>query len=156
LSLAPFVGPKENDGKISTNILGTLLNRISEKSQGTAALAEYDLSRIRKAYAEVDAYQPVYKLESRFSERSLSRIFSDRCEVLAQELGAAISKLPIMDVGCSMGYLSLYFAERGAQVNGIDHNPANIGFCQVLSSLLEIPAEFKVREFSEPFCNTLS
>lgn len=120
-------------------------------------------SELRAAYEKVDGYQPVYKLEAEFNDRPNSRGCLDRCEVLARSFGDDTRNIRILDIGCSMGYLSLYFADRGAEVTGIDINPRNVAFCSLLGKTLGIPAGsdtgrsavFKTAAITEAFTRQL-
>lgn len=97
----------------------------------------------------MDGYQPVYRYEEDLKQANTSRTCLDRCELLATELAADIKNVRILDVGCSMGYISLYLADRGATVTGVDYLPANIDFCRQLAKTASIKAEFKEQEFSK-------
>ncbi len=110
---------------------------------------------LKAAFANVDQYQPVYRLEDAFRDRPVSRTCTDRCILLDRELAPDIPNLRILDVGCSMGYLSLYFAERGAVVHGIDMRPENVVFCSELAKVHAIPARFTVDAFTPDFCAAL-
>lgn len=114
-----------------------------------------DLEPLKIAFASVDGYQPVYKFEGQFKGKLASRHCADRCDFLARELAPDVKNLRILDVGCSMGYLSLYFAERGAHVTGIDHSAANIEFCSILSNMTGIKSTFEHAEFSEDYCKSI-
>lgn len=111
---------------------------------------------LRAAYSRVDAYQPVYRFEPAFQDRPVSRTCRDRCEYLEDLLKPDIANIRLLDVGCSMGYLSLYFAERGAKVTGLDNNVANIEFCRTLAKAVGAPeVSFRRGAIDLEFCNAL-
>ncbi len=107
------------------------------------------------AYAAVDAYQPVFGFESSFRQRSVSRGCIDRCQYLAQEFGDDVRNLRILDVGSSMGYLTLFFASLGAQTAGFDYNKDNIHFCRTLAGIHGLPTEFTFGTFGLDYCHEL-
>lgn len=108
-----------------------------------------------KAYAEVDAYQPVFGFESHFKERDVSRGCADRCEYLAKEFGDDVRNLRILDVGSSMGYLTLFFAKRGARTSGFDYNQPNIDFCKTLARIHGLSSDFTFGTFGLDYCRSL-
>jgi SAM-dependent methyltransferase len=112
-------------------------------------------TKLQAAYSKVDAYQPVFKFEGSFRSRAVSRGCEDRCEFLYKELGDDTPNLRILDVGCSMGYLSLFFAEKGASVTGLDFHEPNIDFCRTLSEITGIRASFTRAKFSMEYCRTV-
>jgi SAM-dependent methyltransferase len=128
---------------------------VLESKTAPSSKGQPDLAPLRAAYKNVDGYQPVYKLEDHFADRSVSRICRDRCAFLHEHIGAESRNLRILDVGCSMGYISLYFAEIGAQVTGLDYQQTNVAFCRILSETLGIKATFERNDFSLELCNSL-
>ncbi|WP_191970946.1 class I SAM-dependent methyltransferase [Methylobacterium soli] len=120
-----------------------------------AQISEDKLDALKAAYAKVDAYQPVFGLESTFTGRPISRQCADRCELLDSYLGTTAPNLRILDVGCSMGYLSLYFAKKGARVTGLDSHQPNLDFCTTLANTLGTSASFVRGEFSIGFLESL-
>jgi O-antigen chain-terminating methyltransferase len=112
-----------------------------------------ELRPLREAFAKVDGYQPVFKYEEQFHGKLVSRTCKDRCDFLTKELGPDIKNLRVLDVGCSMGYISLSLAELGASVKGIDFLQANVDFCKLLSQKTGVKVSFDLAEFSEPLCN---
>jgi len=118
-------------------------------------LTEAQITRVREAYDRVDAYQPVYGLESEFNDIKDARACLRRCELLEQHLGPDVRANRILDVGCALGYMAFYFAERGARVTAIDRDTNNVAFCRVLSKALNIPARFNLEALSPAFCDRL-
>ena len=68
-----------------------------------------------------------------FSERKVSRLCQDRCELINSHIGRDIRQIRLLDVGCSMGYMSLFFSSIGAKVTGIDNNADQVAFCETLA-----------------------
>ncbi len=98
---------------------------------------------LKRAFRDSDKYQAVYKLPDLAGGARLSL---DRCKIIQKHIRP---NARILDVGCAQGYVSLYFAERGAYVVGIDAVQKNIDFCQLLAKTLKINAKFERKFFSE-------
>ncbi len=103
---------------------------------------------LSQSYAATDQYQPVYSRPDLSSDHA--RTCDDRCAAIAKYcrdvLGAGqLGHLSVLDVGCSQGFVSLYFADRGAHVVGVDYNRDNITFCRDLAAQSGIDALFKQR-----------
>jgi serine/threonine protein kinase len=114
--------------------------------------------KVKAALAKVDNYHPVFGLEDEFvqsSERSISRLCEDRCKFLESLLKRDIGQIRILDVGCSMGYISLFFASKGAFVTGIDSNPNQIEFCKTLTNYHKLGAKFWTSQFDRTFCSNI-
>lgn len=122
---------------------------------GHVQLPPEAFDRVKTAYERTDAYQPVYGLETALGSNPMQRACVDRCELIAGALGADIPGLRILDVGCSMGYISLYFAERRGEVTGVDYNSNNTEFCRTLSSALGIEATFVDGMFCQRFVDDI-
>ena len=110
----------------------------AEYKKRTGALAEL--------YGKTDRYQPVYSRPDLSSDHA--RVCEDRCNSIsmycADKLSAGtLAHLSILDIGCSQGFVSLYFADRGAHVIGIDYNRDNVQFCRDLAAQTGIDALFK-------------
>jgi 2-polyprenyl-3-methyl-5-hydroxy-6-metoxy-1,4-benzoquinol methylase len=127
---------------------------ISEKKT-VKTLSASEFSDLAEAYAQVDAYHPVFGFEEEFSDRKVSRDCQDRCKALQKDLGDQLSNFRILDVGCAMGYISLFFANAGAQVKGLDYADKNVKFCKLLAKSLQLNATFEKGVFSPPFCQSL-
>lgn len=107
------------------------------------------------AYAAVDAYQPVFGFEGSFRQRNVSRGCIDRCNYLSAEFGDDVRNLKILDVGSSMGYLTLYFASLGARTSGFDYNEDNIRFCRTLAGIHGLQTDFTFGTFGLDYCREL-
>jgi len=55
-----------------------------------------------------------------------------------------------------MGYISLFFASRGATVTGIDNNPNQITFCKALANYHKLNATFRNADFDKSLCSSLA
>jgi SAM-dependent methyltransferase len=113
------------------------------------------MEKVKLAYAATDGYQPVFGFERDFGARAVSRACVDRCEVLDKQIGVDAKNIRILDVGCSMGYISLFFANKGASVVGLDYNKKNVDFCRVLAETLGLRADFTHGTFSLDFCRSV-
>ncbi|SEP89494.1 O-antigen chain-terminating methyltransferase [Ectothiorhodospira magna] len=83
-----------------------------------------------------ELYQPVYghpecsAAAMRPCQDRLDRILAVH-DALQQHLGRPPR---VLDLGCAQGFFSLHLAARGAQVQGIDSDPASIALCQALAA----------------------
>ena len=97
---------------------------------------------LKRAFSNSDKYQAVYRFPN-ISGGSRSTL--NRCEIIQKHIPR---NARILDVGCAQGYTSLYFADRGANVVGIDAVQKNIDFCRLLAKTLKINAIFARQVFS--------
>ena len=111
------------------------------------------LHSISEMYNEVESYQPLYNCPIESS--TLKRSCIDRCKTIEQALVKLGRNFRLLDVGCSLGYFSFYFAERGANVVGIDFSPHNIALAKAVREFNRIPVDFQVRDFNEEFIEEL-
>lgn len=130
-------------------------NRANEIMTLKTPIPADKMKLLETAYSKVDAYQPVFGFEERFGARPVSRNCKDRCDLLDKYLKKDAPNLRILDVGCSMGYISLHYARAGALVTGLDAHQPNIEFCNVLADTNNIRATFKNDVFSEEFCRDM-
>lgn len=76
---------------------------------------------ILKLSAPLEQYQPLYGIET--SNVNSKRQCFDRMEAIESALVAAGLQLPglnVLDIGSSLGYFSLYMADRGSSVDAFD------------------------------------
>lgn len=101
---------------------------------------------------KVEAYQPIYGAPELLTA---ARPCLDRCAAIAQALEPFGRQFRLLDIGSSLGFFSLYFAERGAQVTGYDFNPDNVAVAQLVACRNGIPAEFEVRELNRSLVRSI-
>lgn len=89
-----------------------------------------------------NVYQPLYNYPYPSSIAPL-RPCRDRCEAIEAEIGKEIHGRRILDVGCSLGYNTLYFVERGAVGYGIDSDERNIRICREIQNYTRGEATFR-------------
>jgi SAM-dependent methyltransferase len=112
---------------------------------------------------KVEFYQPLYNVK--FSKLYNLNYPAKRYESTierAKTLEVYLSKiakyksLKILDVGSSLGYFSLYFADRGNFVDGIDFSENNVKIAKLLAKLNNISrANFEVKTFDDEFIDNL-
>src|SRR5687768_101333 len=125
--------------------LDFLNTRISELH---ADMTHHDtrLDRLGRLLEVVEPYQPLYGLAGIITEPK--RTSADRCRVIEKSLGD-VTGLRILDIGSSLGFVSYYFADRGASVEGWDSNVNNIETTRLVGELNGIEnATFKFKEFN--------
>jgi SAM-dependent methyltransferase len=76
-----------------------------------------------------NVYQPLYNYPFNQSIAAL-RPCADRCLAVEAAMQGAISGRRLFDIGCSLGFNTLYFADRGAIGHGIDIEPRNVALCR--------------------------
>lgn len=77
-----------------------------------------------------ELYQPLYGY-NHFTIRIPQRPCLDRADVIYRQI-QPMGQTQVLDIGCSQGYFSYYFAARGYIVDGIDNNPSCIQICRLL------------------------
>ena len=120
--------------------------------RGSVEYAAKAVDNLSESYRLTDGYQSAYTIPKLSSPHA--RVSEDRCKSIElhcrNELGCgSLSNLKIFDVGCSQGFNSFYFADRGAEVSGLDYNASNIIFCRKLSQFSGIKCGFEHQAFDE-------
>ena len=85
---------------------------------------------LQKLLQKTAFYQPLYGYLP-INDRIPERPCIDRADAILnglKEMGQTV----VLDVGCSFGYFSYYFADRGYSVEGIDSDPACVDICHFL------------------------
>jgi O-antigen chain-terminating methyltransferase len=104
------------------------------------------LARLSALVASVEPYQPIYgQPELVPAPRRVSR---DRADRIAMALGDRVDGLRVLDLGCSFGYMSFYLAERGAETEGWDIDPATSEIARLTQEINGLRARFVVRELT--------
>lgn len=98
----------------------------------------------------VEHYQPLYNFGV-FKNKKVQRICNDRAEAIYEIIKPHGPGAHILDIGCSLGYFSHYFAEREYFVDGIDNNENNIRVCQLLKQVNHGKTQFTATDFSPEF-----
>ncbi|MFQ1701954.1 class I SAM-dependent methyltransferase [Loktanella agnita] len=78
-----------------------------------------------------NVYQPLYNYPHGQSIPPLRRC-DDRCAAVHAALGPDITGKRLLDVGCSLGYNTLYFVDRGMVGHGIDILERNVALCRMM------------------------
>lgn len=131
--------------RIDATIAGTESRFIAlQASLAELAQAEHDdrLDQLRRLVANVEHYQPLYSVAGIIEEPARTSL--DR----ARRLESAMSPLTgqrVLDIGSSLGYMSYYLADRGAQVTGWDLSAANVLVARAVGELNGIKATFATR-----------
>lgn len=111
------------------------------------------LDNLKDLLGKVEPYQPLYGLGGLISEPR--RTSADRCRVIEKALGD-VSGLRMLDIGSSLGYVSYYFADRGASVEGWDSTLNNVEVSRLTGELNGIQgASFKFKELNEEMVKTI-
>lgn len=88
-----------------------------------------------------NVYQPLYNYPHEPAIAPL-RPCADRCRAVEISMGGAIPGRRLWDVGCSLGYNTLYFVDRGMVGHGIDIDARNVAICREISRWTEGEARF--------------
>ena len=102
-----------------------------------------------------NVYQPLYNYPYRQKIAPL-RLCSDRCEAVRDALPADIAGLRLLDVGCSLGFNTLYFADRGMVGHGIDVLARNVALCREMQAFTQGTHQFWQASFDQPFVEGLA
>jgi len=102
-----------------------------------------------------NVYQPLYNYPFEQSIAAL-RPCEDRCATVAAAMGPARAGKRLLDVGCSLGFNTLYFAERGMVAHGIDVLERNVALCQEIQRYTPGTHRFWQAEFDQSFVSALA
>lgn len=120
-----------------------------------AEIAQHDtrVDRLKKLLEVVEPYQPLYGLAGLIGEPKRTSV--DRCKVIEKALGD-VTGLRMLDIGSSLGYVSYYFADRGASVEGWDSNLDNVETTRLVGDLNGISnVHFKYKELNSETISTI-
>ena len=112
------------------------------------------LEVIRDLQMQVEPYQPLYECPAGPTETR--RPCADRAETIERALDLDPHGMRVLDLGCSLGWFSFYFAERGAQVTGLDSNPTGVALARRVGEYNGIPTSFYVVDVTLDFVRGLS
>lgn len=94
---------------------------------------ELKISELRQ---KVEAYQPLYKIDKNAKRDSIDRawaIFNDLKLVTNQSDNKA-ANLSLIDIGSSLGYFTLFFADRDFKTKGIESNYNNYSLSKLVAA----------------------
>lgn len=103
------------------------------------------LTVLRRLLAKVEPYQPIYGLAGLVPEPARASV--DRARTIESDMGEVRGKR-ILDIGSSLGYMSFYFADRGAHVTGWEANPDNNEVARQVATVTGIPVTFETKELT--------
>lgn len=103
------------------------------------------LTVLRRLLAQVEPYQPIYGLAGLVPEPA--RASADRARAIEVGMSGVRGKR-ILDIGSSLGYMSFYFADRGAHVTGWEYNAANTEVARHVGEVTGIPVTFVTKELT--------
>lgn len=118
------------------------------KLPGTISLLQVYLQK-------VEYYQPLYNFPF-IANKKPARACIDRADLIFEQIKSWGPGGRILDIGCSLGFFTYYFASRGYSAHGIDANADNISVCRLLQDVNNLPVTFSPQELSNEFVNKLS
>lgn len=124
-----------------------------------APLSSENSKELLNLLSSVEFYQPLYNIRlpkdlTLNSEIKRSDSSKKRADTVLKYLGQnAISKsLNILDIGSSLGYMDMYFGEKGHRAYGIDFVKNNVDLARLLAKLNQMPnVSFDFLPFDESF-----
>lgn len=103
------------------------------------------LTVLRRLLAQVEPYQPIYGLAGLVPEPA--RASADRARAIEAGMSGVRGRR-VLDIGSSLGYMSFYFADRGARVTGWEYNAANTEVARQVGAVTGIPVTFVTKELT--------
>ncbi len=94
-----------------------------------------------------NVYQPLYNFPYPQAIAAL-RPCADRCRAVEASMGGAVAGRRLWDMGCSLGYNTFWFVDRGMTGTGIDIDPRNIALCREISRWTAGEARFEQGELT--------
>lgn len=146
--------PPENFALIKDQIsqhenLNSLISAIFASGEFQERHPEIDPAQMRFLVENTTHYQPLYGL-SVLTNPEYSRICFDRAWLIERSFGKKILKqLKFLDIGCNVGYFSMFLAAREAQVHGIDMGEREIQLAQTLAKFHGLSCQFTQSAFNE-------
>ncbi|WP_116597742.1 class I SAM-dependent methyltransferase [Primorskyibacter marinus] len=98
-----------------------------------------------------NVYQPLYNYPHKPAIGPL-RPCLDRCRAVEAAMRDNIEGRKLWDAGCSLGYNTLYFVDRGMIGHGTDIDPRNVSLCQEIQRYTPGSATFAQEELSAETC----
>ena len=104
--------------------------------------------RVDKLLAQgKNVYQPLYNYPFKQAIRPL-RACEDRCRAVEAAMDGDIRGRRLWDAGCSLGYNTLYFVDRGMVGHGTDIDPRNVSLCREIQRFTPGEATFEQAELT--------
>ena len=118
-----------------------------------------------KLLNSVEVYQPLYNIK--FANSNDSKLFAPKRDTSSIERANLVynylkqdiknSKVTILDIGSSMGYMSMFFADRGANVVGIDTTLQNVEISNLVAQINNLKnIKFYNAAFDKDYVRSLS
>jgi len=104
------------------------------------------LTALASQLPQVEAYQPLYGLPG--VSVATARDSIDRARAIEAVL-PALPGLRVLDIGSSLGYFSLYLADRGALSTGWDMRAENASVARLVSRITGLRATFMVKTLDD-------
>jgi O-antigen chain-terminating bifunctional methyltransferase/kinase len=122
-------------------------------------LSNNSSAKLLDSLSKVEFYQPLYNItlpEGPGIKYDIKRLNSskERADVVLRYLGqnATLKSLNMLDIGSSLGYMDMYFGERGHKTFGIDASKDNVEVAKLLAELNQLPnVTFDVARFNASF-----
>lgn len=119
------------------------VNQINNKlDQLTASVNSHDtrLDDLKELADKVEPYQPIYGVSGVITDPR--RDSADRCRAIMETFEGNVTKYNILDIGSSLGYVSFFLADRGADVEGWEVSPSNMAVALAAQAINGIPVSF--------------
>ena len=119
---------------------------------GVTLASDGRLAVLRTLVSQVEPYQPLYGVTGIVDRPS--RPSADRARVIEDSMEGVRGKR-LLDIGSSFGYMTFYFADRGAVATGWEANPANTEVARQVGAVTGIPATFVTKELTRESVRTI-
>lgn len=113
---------------------------------------DFRIDRLKALVKNVEHYQPVYGLTGIVDRPA--RQSDDRCAAISDAIGD-VTGMRILDIGSSLGYVSFYFADRGAVVEAWEASPQNAEVARLIQHINGIPVRFVTKHLSPETAQTI-
>jgi O-antigen chain-terminating methyltransferase len=131
------------------NVLQTRLARIEHQLDTLIEQSNHHdnrLDKLRQQLAKVEHYQPIYNIEGLIDNPARNE--SKQRAWLIEEKLAPVAGKKLIDFGSSLGYFTLYFADRSAITEGWESNTDNCDASKMIQDIVGIPATLKNKELN--------
>ena len=99
-------------------------------------------------------FQPLYNFN--LFKSKAQRLFLVQADELSHQMKAWGLGGRILELGCNLGFFSLYFADRGYVVTGIDHDRKNIAICRLLQRINRKKTHFYYKNSYDTFLTEIN